>query len=270
MPDITRRSAAAEPHRVVPLTRRTLAYAGAAVLLVMLAMTASSFVLERSSPRLGDSSTAKRTVSRHAQPDAAHPVSARPEAAVAGELLPRAGVDAEADEHAVLEPSFFVLGQMKCGTSALYVYLLDHPGILPAKSKEPAFWQRRKVQTIDGAARLIDDEYRRKFFPPLAVQVPTQVCTPWLERDESGIIYEAESLCKERLPGRHYIVGDHTAAVLSQGSPAVLHHWYPHARLVVLVRDPSQRVLSHYRYVRACDARARVMRRALQLCWFAR
>jgi hypothetical protein len=37
-------------------------------------------------------------------------------------------------------PNFFILGAPKCGTSALYTYLADHPGIFMPANKEPHFY----------------------------------------------------------------------------------------------------------------------------------
>jgi hypothetical protein len=40
------------------------------------------------------------------------------------------------------KPNFFIVGAPKCGTTALYEYLLPHPNIFMAKVKEPHFFAR--------------------------------------------------------------------------------------------------------------------------------
>ncbi|WP_164525487.1 sulfotransferase domain-containing protein [Siminovitchia acidinfaciens] len=37
-------------------------------------------------------------------------------------------------------PDFIIMGEMKCGTTALYRYITDHPKVEPAKRKELAFF----------------------------------------------------------------------------------------------------------------------------------
>lgn len=37
-------------------------------------------------------------------------------------------------------PEFIIIGEMKCGTTALYRYICDHPMVEPAKRKELAFF----------------------------------------------------------------------------------------------------------------------------------
>ena len=39
-----------------------------------------------------------------------------------------------------LLPDFLIIGGQRCGTSSLYYYLTEHPGILPAFTKEPHFF----------------------------------------------------------------------------------------------------------------------------------
>ena len=39
-------------------------------------------------------------------------------------------------------PSFLILGERKCGTSALVQYALDHPHVLPPRQKECGFFSK--------------------------------------------------------------------------------------------------------------------------------
>lgn len=51
-------------------------------------------------------------------------------------------------------PDFYIVGAPKCGTSALYSYLADHPGIAMSLRKEPSYWapdiaKREACRTLD-------------------------------------------------------------------------------------------------------------------------
>ena len=58
-------------------------------------------------------------------------------------------------------PDFYIAGAPKCGTSALYAYLADHPGVAMSRSKEPSYWATDIVKR--GATRTLDaylDQWR--------------------------------------------------------------------------------------------------------------
>ena len=39
-------------------------------------------------------------------------------------------------------PNYYIIGGQKCGTGSLYTYLLQHPNVQPAISKEPSYFDR--------------------------------------------------------------------------------------------------------------------------------
>lgn len=57
------------------------------------------------------------------------------------------------DVSAVIRPNFFIVGAPKCGTTALYSYLKEHPEIFMSPIKEPQFFavdtlgDQRRIQT---------------------------------------------------------------------------------------------------------------------------
>ena len=61
----------------------------------------------------------------------------------------------------VTRPNFFIVGAPKCGTTALYAYLRQHPDIFMPETKEPNFFghdiERRRSQ------RLTEEEYLALF-----------------------------------------------------------------------------------------------------------
>lgn len=60
------------------------------------------------------------------------------------------------------KPNFFIVGAPKCGTTALYKYLSDHPNIFMCTPKEPHFFAtdlptKRQVETLNEYTQLFDE-----------------------------------------------------------------------------------------------------------------
>jgi hypothetical protein len=107
-------------------------------------------------------------------------------------------------------PDFFIVGAPKCGTSALASYLGGHPGLFLAPIKEPNYF------CLDAPGlRVIDrpDTYSRLF----ASALPEQLCG------------EASTA---------YLFSDTAVPAILDANPA--------ARIIVLVRDPLDMILSHH------------------------
>ncbi|NEP09405.1 MAG: tetratricopeptide repeat protein [Symploca sp. SIO2C1] len=106
-------------------------------------------------------------------------------------------------------PNFIIIGQPKCGTSSLYSYLTQHPQILPAIEKEIRFWSF-KPNFEKGL------DWYLAHFPAIA--------------SEQGLI------TGEATPG--YLDSPPAADSLLQE--------FPHMKLIVVLRNPVDRALSHY------------------------
>lgn len=114
-------------------------------------------------------------------------------------------------------PDFLVIGGQKCGTTALYAYLRWHPAITGPAWKEVSYFDRHFAR---------GEAWYRGQFP---------------SRPSLALV--------ERRGGARPLVGE--------ASPSYLLHPYaperaaalvPRARLVVLLRDPVARALSHYHH----------------------
>lgn len=106
-----------------------------------------------------------------------------------------------------LLPTFFVIGAAKCGTQSLHRYLDEHPEISMSKVKEPCVFSH---------SRFLDkyDDYSGQFEPGT------------LHRGESTTGYT-----------RYPVEGD--------SAPAI-HAAVPDAKLIYLVRDPLERIVSDW------------------------
>ena len=68
-----------------------------------------------------------------------------------------------------IKPNFFIIGAPKCGTTALYHYLLDHPEICFSKVKEPSHFCTDFRGICD---KLTDEEYLKREFQHCTVKTP--------------------------------------------------------------------------------------------------
>jgi Sulfotransferase domain len=105
-------------------------------------------------------------------------------------------------------PAFIIIGAMKSGTSSLHHYLRQHPEICMSSAKEPNFF----IEAGNFGKGV--DWYRSIF------------------ADHAKICGEASPAYSKR--HRH------------RGVPERLHRLVPHVKLIYLLRDPIDRMLSHY------------------------
>jgi hypothetical protein len=110
-------------------------------------------------------------------------------------------------------PNLLVIGAMKCGTTSLHRYLRLHPDIEMSAPKELNYF----VEQLQWG---LGPEWYRSHFDPRA-----------RIRGESSV---------------HY-----TNFPRFDGVPARIHKLMPEVRLVYMVRDPIERMLSHYVHNRA-------------------
>jgi Sulfotransferase domain len=107
-------------------------------------------------------------------------------------------------------PNLFVIGAMKCGTTSLHEYLNTHPQIAMSEWKEPAFF----VEEL--TLRRGEDWYLTLF------------------ENDGKYRYVGES-------STHY-----TRLPVFQGVAERLYRFNPDARLIYIMRNPLERIVSHY------------------------
>ena len=105
-------------------------------------------------------------------------------------------------------PDFVMIGAMKCGTTSLNLYLKQHPEIGMSTIKEPNFFVAEKnyLKGLD-----------------------------W---------YESLFVGSKKIYGEAST--NYTKSPIFDGVPARMHAVVPEARLIYLVRDPVDRIVSHY------------------------
>src|SRR4051794_15060794 len=113
-------------------------------------------------------------------------------------------------------PDFVIVGAQKAGTTSLYAYLRAHPNVLPAASKEVHFFDTCEWDSGPEA-------YRANF--PMRAHMQF---ARWFRR--------AAVITGEATP--YYLY--HPLAAERLASTA------PDAKIIILLRDPVERTLSHY------------------------
>ncbi|MEM7374492.1 MAG: sulfotransferase [Bacteroidota bacterium] len=137
-----------------------------------------------------------------------------------------------------IHPSFFIIGERKCGTSSLYRYLVDHPNVLPCKWKEPQFFSKDSDYIEEHI-----EEYFQLF--PLR-EANEDIEFVWPELNQQGILYHEDVRIK-REKGLQYVSGEASANTFHEVDPAIVFRYLPNIKLIVLLRDPVARAHSHHR-----------------------
>lgn len=108
-----------------------------------------------------------------------------------------------------------IIGAMKCGTSSLYDYLVEHEEIAPCLTKEPGFFSRQ-------GRRLAVDAY--------------------------------EDLWPDYDPGRHRFVLEASTSYAKfpaeTGVPERMRDYGLSPKLIYIVRNPFARIESHFQHIR--------------------
>jgi hypothetical protein len=110
-------------------------------------------------------------------------------------------------------PNFFIVGAQKAGTTSLYFYLKEVPEVYMSPLKEPFYFATHAVHNI--ASDIIRDkkEYIRLF------------------EKANGFI----------------AIGEETPIYLwDPDAPNLIHQTVPHARIIMILRDPIERAYSNY------------------------
>ena len=136
-------------------------------------------------------------------------------------------------------PNFFLVGAPKSGTTALYQYLAQHPAIHMSPIKEPTFFAPEVVE--------LGSESRRAFERD-APALQDYLDGPMREKRDGGIVLEWEQYLKLFKHARAEVaIGEASVSYLgSLGAAQAIHDRVPDARILMMLRDPADRLFSHY------------------------
>ena len=114
-----------------------------------------------------------------------------------------------------LTPNFFIVGTPKSGTTSLFHYLQEHPEVFLPELKEPHFFSCPEVKNTYYKTKIVDS------------------------KEEYLDLYQETESFKA--------VGDLSSSYLfNKESPKRIHQFNPHAKIIIVLRNPVDRALSHY------------------------
>src|ERR671923_1674427 len=110
-------------------------------------------------------------------------------------------------------PNFFIVGAQRAGTTSLYHYLKKIPGVYMSRVKEPSYFAPNYIRRDPGRFLRGKEEYLSLF--------------------ENASGYTA--------------VGEASPMYLwDPDAPKLIHRTVPHARIIMILRDPVERAYSNY------------------------
>lgn len=111
------------------------------------------------------------------------------------------------------KPDFFIVGAPKAGTSSLYNYLIQHPGVFMSYPKEPHFFYNRSTPGSPVLQEKALEDYLGLF---------------------TGV---SKGVCAGEAS---------TSYLWSASTASEIKHLQPEAKIIILLRDPVDRAYSHY------------------------
>jgi hypothetical protein len=146
-------------------------------------------------------------------------------------------------------PNFFLVGAPKAGTTAFLRYLEQHPAVFVSPIKEPAFF----------APEILDMQGVRERVSRDREALQRYLDRPVLERRESGIVLEWEQYLKLFKGVRQETaIGEGSVSYLaSPGAAAAIRSCLPAARILMILRDPADRLRSSWGALLAAGATSR-------------
>jgi len=122
-------------------------------------------------------------------------------------------------------PDFLIIGAQKGGTTSLYAYLTQHPGIISSEKKEVHYFGHPKNQ-------LQGQTWYRKHFPSKAYMKALEVKL-----------------------GYSPITGEATPNMNQPFMPRLVHELLPNVKLIAMLRNPIDRAFSQYHHNRQFPGR---------------
>ena len=120
-------------------------------------------------------------------------------------------------------PTFIIAGAPKCGTTALWAYLNEHPEVFMTKIKEPRFFSQRYREV---SANFITPGPEKSANYNKGIKWYESLFEPGIHKKARG---EAST---------HYFYASDSAVLIKKDLPDV--------RLIFVLRDPVERLYSHY------------------------
>lgn len=137
-----------------------------------------------------------------------------------------------------MRPHFIIIGGVKCASTSMFRYLIDHPSILPGAYKEPMFFNHLGLVK----ATLTFPKYLKNF--PLK-ENKQSVTLNWAKLSPEGRVIDTV-IEQEVEDGIQYVTGEASATYNHAADPRVVKALLPNVKIIFLVRNPTERFISHF------------------------
>jgi hypothetical protein len=134
-------------------------------------------------------------------------------------LIPKLGRWYFATAASRIDPSFFIIGVQKGGTTALAQYLIDHPQVIAPQRKDIYFFNN--IEHFRKGKRWYNAHFAHALYRKIY---------EWRTGEKHTVTFD---------PTPNYFAAPHAAERL--------HALYPDAKLILLLRNPTERAWSNYR-----------------------
>lgn len=135
-------------------------------------------------------------------------------------------------------PNFFLVGAMKSGTTAIYDGLRSHPDVFCSPIKEPNFF----------CDDIIPERFAPEFKPSHSFDAEAYVSGPMDQYVHNAYVRDARTYTRMfRWAQRERVVGDFSTSYLYSATAAAnIRETVPNARVLIVLRNPVERAVSHY------------------------
>ncbi|HEY1340868.1 MAG TPA: sulfotransferase, partial [Bryobacteraceae bacterium] len=158
-------------------------------------------------------------------------------------------------------PNFFLVGAGKAGTTSLHGYLQQHPEIYMSPVKEPCYFADEvRPANLD---RPIQNHVRRqtRHLPGLLDDGEPVKPLGWLACDWDDYLRLFRGVNHQKA------IGEASAVYLwSPSAPGNIRTRIPHARIVMILRDPTERAFSQYLHQLSVGLTQASFREHIQRC----
>ena len=146
-------------------------------------------------------------------------------------------------------PNFFLVGAPQAGTTSLSIYLDQHPSVFMSPIKEPCFFAPEVADMTPRA---------REAYEADAVSLGRYLDGPMQEKRDRGLVLEWDDYLKLFKNVRdETAVGEASVAYLaSLGAASAIRARVPDARIVMMLRNPLDRLFSRFLASRAAGEAA--------------
>lgn len=136
-------------------------------------------------------------------------------------------------------PNFFMVGVVKGGTTSLHHYLAMHPEVYMSPVKETNYYSRKDIDTSKFAKAYAHDvNVDLKGFLASDMKETIHIAHVTEEEDYNNLFKNVKNEIAIGEASNSYI--------LYKNAPKLIFEDYPHAKIIVMLRNPIERAFSQY------------------------